>query len=356
MGVWISEGERPGEGVLTVDPAIEGPILWVSVRSLLFRPGEYLTPDGRWMKTPHFFAAPRIADEDSPPRYRVGPDIVNHALAFDRIEIARKGDAKPLGAIDWPELAPGPVGAASPHSVYRPPARLREPEPDQPAPGKSETSKSEPRETGQGAPRLPESDRPEREAREPKPCGQDSARPEKDETPHRQDPLQPGPPRWGRRVAAALAVLALALAAVTAAPERCALFGLSCPPDPDPDEVARRAPSPAPSPVPRPSPSPAPRPIPDGVYNGHAEAACGEDNRTIRVDVLNGQIFWTHKANGVNRAWKGQITPQGDIRAQTVARDSARAAGRYRGSEHFIDMEYPECGRVRITIYAARPH
>lgn len=345
MGVWISDAERPGEGVLTVEPADSGAVLSISLRSLLIRAGEYLGPDGKWTKTPYFFQLRRL-EGDGPPRYRIGPDIVNHALAFDRIEIAREGDGEPLGAIDWPELPPAPRGATSRHSVYQPPRRPGKPAPPEPAPRAADRDD------------LPH-------PVEPKGGEQKTAEPARREPPPRQDasskPGKEAPPparrrRWGRG-AALLAVLALAFAAVV---EPCALLDVSCPAPPEDPEDRPADPPPRERDHSRDeprdeAPPPAVNSIPDGVYNGYLEAACGEGHQTIPVAVKGNRITWTHLMKGILNHWEGHITSQGDIDARVANRPNTHATGRYSGPRHYIEMRYPECSRMVIILLGRRP-
>jgi hypothetical protein len=79
------------------------PTLNVSIRSLRMHRGAYLGLDGGWQSQPHYFSVERVVTE-SGPRFRLGPEAVNHLTEFDSLEICTN-DKWICETGDWDVLA-----------------------------------------------------------------------------------------------------------------------------------------------------------------------------------------------------------------------------------------------------------
>ncbi|HXW25452.1 MAG TPA: hypothetical protein VEK73_11965 [Xanthobacteraceae bacterium] len=205
MSLRVLDDERLGYAVLKFDKALEAQSLSISVRSRL-QQGAYLGPDGKWQRLPHYFAAQRIDGDATSTRYRVGPEIVNYMMEFDRVEIATE-DKSLREEAEWENAVPE-MSARSTHTIYRGPGPTQQ-EPQRPvaaAPPVPPPPPAPPPEPVQVAPRPPPP-RPARPVAPPPP------------------PRPPGgTPPW---LSAGLA--ALVIIGVTAWLMRCQLFGVSCP-------------------------------------------------------------------------------------------------------------------------------
>jgi hypothetical protein len=136
MGLRVLDDERPGFARFAFDGSLSQPVLSLSIRSM--SEGSYLGPSGEWQKAPHFFEARRLGEEGVATLFRVGPEIVNHLLEFERIEVAT-ADAALREETFWENAVPETRGQPSHgHMIHgaagrsEPPAPS--PEPPAPAP------------------------------------------------------------------------------------------------------------------------------------------------------------------------------------------------------------------------------
>ncbi|WP_026606808.1 hypothetical protein [Methylocapsa acidiphila] len=148
----VFEGGQPGYAILVFDREMESPSLSLAVRSMQVAQGAYLGPSGAFEREPHYFNAVRVAAPKGGFGYQVGPDVVNHLMEDDQIEVS----AEDVGLVEtgyWANATPLMTsgraatltllaGARSPPLVSQPAAR-----------GADETPKPEPKPpTGQAAP------------------------------------------------------------------------------------------------------------------------------------------------------------------------------------------------------------
>ncbi|HXW26808.1 MAG TPA: hypothetical protein VEK73_18850 [Xanthobacteraceae bacterium] len=209
MSLRVLEDERLGYAILEFDAALAAPSLSISICSRL-RQGAYLGPGGQWQRLPHYFAAQRVDGDASSTRYRIGPDIVNHMMEFDRVEVAT-ADKNLREETEWENAVPE-ISARAAHTLYL-------------APGPSER---EPQPAAGAEPSVapPPAHPPEREAAPPEPppaSAQPDARPAPPPSP------RPTPP-W----LAAVLALVLLVVGVQSWLLRCQLFGLACTPQHEP--------------------------------------------------------------------------------------------------------------------------
>jgi hypothetical protein len=105
MPLRIQGGDRPGLAILEIDGSLNATELLLSFRSLISRSGLYLTRDGNWEKAPHYFKAVRLGYDGEVTTYGVGPDVVNHLVDQDTVQIAT-----PDGALShetlWENVTP----------------------------------------------------------------------------------------------------------------------------------------------------------------------------------------------------------------------------------------------------------
>ena len=87
MSVRVLDDE-PGYALLVFDKPTDSPSLKLSIKSLQVGQGCYLDPSGAWLKAPHFFSGQRVQAPDGRFGYRVGPELVNHMLDQDWIEVS----------------------------------------------------------------------------------------------------------------------------------------------------------------------------------------------------------------------------------------------------------------------------
>lgn len=87
MSVRVLDDE-PGYALLVFDKPTDSPSLKLSIKSLQVGQGSYLDPSGAWLKAPHFFSGQRVQAPDGRFGYRVGPELVNHMLDQDWIEVS----------------------------------------------------------------------------------------------------------------------------------------------------------------------------------------------------------------------------------------------------------------------------
>src|SRR2546429_597376 len=118
MRLRVLDGGRPGYAVLDFDAPLHDPTVSISVRSGLFHQGMFLGPAGDWQRTAHFFEATRLDGDGATTQYRVGPDVVNHVLEHDRIEVATR-DGRIRAEGDWLNAVAQLPGAARTHTIYR---------------------------------------------------------------------------------------------------------------------------------------------------------------------------------------------------------------------------------------------
>jgi hypothetical protein len=115
MGLYISNGDRPGFAILDFQRDLGPEDLAITLQSKLLKFGEYLA-NGEWSAKPHFFKAERLTGRD-PGVYSIGPEIVNQGgLAFDLIAVSVHG-VNTVEEVTWPELQgdpnAGPVQTAT---------------------------------------------------------------------------------------------------------------------------------------------------------------------------------------------------------------------------------------------------
>lgn len=87
MSVRVLDDE-PGYALFVFDKPTDSPSLKLSIKSLHVGQGCYLDPSGAWLKAPHFFSGQRVQAPDGRFGYRVGPELVNHMLDQDWIEVS----------------------------------------------------------------------------------------------------------------------------------------------------------------------------------------------------------------------------------------------------------------------------
>jgi len=217
MSLRVLEDERLGYAILEFDAALAAPDLSISIRSRL-RQGAYLGPGGQWQRLPHYFPAQRVDGDASRTRYRVGPDIVNHMMEFDRVEVATE-DKSLREETEWENAVPE-ISARSVHTLYvaSGPSE-REP---QPAAGAEPSV----------APSLPPPPEPEAAPPEPppasKPAEPAAALPMPAATQPDAPPAPPPSPRPMPPWLAAVLALVLLVVGVQSWLLRCQLFGLAC--------------------------------------------------------------------------------------------------------------------------------
>ena len=146
MGVRVVEGEQPGYAIFLFDKPIDAPTLQLAVRSLQVGQGAFIGMGGSWVKTPKYFSTPRVPTDTGEFGYRVGPEVVNHLLDLDQIEV-RSDDGALCELGVWENAVPSmlPVGKApafiSPEAASNPPPpRQREAAYSPPPPPPSEES------------------------------------------------------------------------------------------------------------------------------------------------------------------------------------------------------------------------
>ena len=228
MGLRVLDDDRPGFALLEFTGKLDQPQLSLSVRSL--REGTYLGPEGKWQKAQHFFPAERVEEGARTTSFRVGPEVVNHVLEHERIEIATADGALRETTL-WENAVPQMPGQSTAHSIYRsspraapvvggqvrtPPVAEKPPEPPPPAP---EPAPEPP-------PPVPE---PEPEVAVAEPVAEPAPPPPPPPEPVRVDPPPPPKPLslW---LIAIPALLLLLTAGVILSVEslRCKVLGISC--------------------------------------------------------------------------------------------------------------------------------
>lgn len=196
MGLRVLDDDRPGFALLAFSGPSERPSIAISIRSL--RENAFLGPDGAWLKSPHYFEAERASGDTRETLYRVGPEIVNHVLEHDRIDVA-SADGSIREETLWENAIPQMLGQSTRHSIYRAPSAVVN------------------RVAAEAPVVVP-----------PKP--EETVEPAKIETPEpAPKPVPPPPtPLWLKLLPVVL-IAAVALTVVSIPQLRCKLFGISCP-------------------------------------------------------------------------------------------------------------------------------
>jgi hypothetical protein len=117
MALRILDGGRPGVAILEFDQAMSSPELDIAVRSLTSRPGLYVTADGSWEKSPTYFKATRISGDGNVTRYSVGPEVVNHVLDQDAVQVSIADQPQAFDTI-WENATPELAGSARIGRIY----------------------------------------------------------------------------------------------------------------------------------------------------------------------------------------------------------------------------------------------
>jgi len=89
--VLVFEGGQPGYAILVFDRDVESSSLRLAVRSMQVAQGAYLGPSGAFERAPHYFTAVRVVATKGGFGYQVGPEIVNHLMEDDQIEVSSEG-------------------------------------------------------------------------------------------------------------------------------------------------------------------------------------------------------------------------------------------------------------------------
>ena len=109
----VFEGGQPGYAILVFDRDVENPSLRLAVRSMQVAQGAYLGPSGAFGRVPHYFNAVRVTSPKGGFGYQVGPEIVNHLMEDDQVEIS----AEDQGLVEtgyWANATPLMTGARGP--------------------------------------------------------------------------------------------------------------------------------------------------------------------------------------------------------------------------------------------------
>jgi hypothetical protein len=225
----VFEGGQPGYAILVFDQDVDNPSLRLAVRSIHVGAGAYLGANGAFERVAHYFTAVRVTAPKGGFGYQVGPEIVNHLMEDDQIEIS----VEESGLVEtgyWANATPLMTGARGPTPTLlaggQPPPLVSQLMPGEtPAGKKSSESVAD---TPGGDPK-----KPDEKAEKP------------DEQQSQKDP--PTPP--DRRLWWALGALALigaaAAGALALSPDlRCSVLSRDC-----------KAPKPEPKPEPKPQPA-----------------------------------------------------------------------------------------------------
>lgn len=166
MTLLVSDSGYPGFAFLDFKRDMGAGDLLISLRSVQLKPGEYLSPGGKWSKTSHLFKAVRVGRGV----YRVGPEIVNQLeLAYDTIEVG-VGSLNTNEVVIWPELTP----SADPDPLPPPLESSGEPDEEKAREEEKENKRREEEEAKKEEERKKEADKRRREREEIK-GGDDSA-------------------------------------------------------------------------------------------------------------------------------------------------------------------------------------
>lgn len=91
--------------------------------------------------------------------------------------------------------------------------------------------------------------------------------------------------------------------------------------------------------------------IPNGIYLARSQQGCEGAPQSVRIKVADGLVEWQHDAQKTTFQWEGTIDPGGEISAAVRGIASMQATGRWSDSDRWIEMTYPQCGKVTMTIY-----
>ena len=91
--------------------------------------------------------------------------------------------------------------------------------------------------------------------------------------------------------------------------------------------------------------------VANGVYLARTQPGCDAGAQSVRVTVADGRIAWQHEAQGTTFQWEGTLDGEGEVRAMVRGVASMEAKGRWHDADRFIEMQYPQCGKVMMTIY-----
>jgi len=216
MTVRVLDDDRAGYAILLFDTPVDSASIRLAIRSLHVHDGAYVGPGGSWAKAAHYFAALRVETEDGRLGYRVGPEVVNHLLEFDRIE-ARSEDGALCEEGVWENAVPSMLfGRDHPTVVGPGPTEVAPPQPPAPPLPPPPVPPLPPQPPASTPPPPPIEDRV---------TGDDEAR----------DPVEgPRPvrrkiPLWIPAVGVGAVVLAAAAAIALVPALRCGVLRLGCP-------------------------------------------------------------------------------------------------------------------------------
>jgi len=91
--------------------------------------------------------------------------------------------------------------------------------------------------------------------------------------------------------------------------------------------------------------------IPNGTYLARTQQGCDGAAQSVRITIGDGRIEWQHDAQKTTFQWEGAIDASGEIRAAVRGIASMQANGRWNDADRWIEMAYPQCGKVVMTIY-----
>ncbi|ARN81126.1 hypothetical protein [Methylocystis bryophila] len=373
----VLDGDQPGHAVLLFDKSVESPSLRLAIKSLQVGQGSYLEPGGSFSRTPHYFVAERV-DTPKGPGYRVGPEMVDHLLEDDQIEVmsddAELSESGFWGAVT-PSLSKMPGGGRR-HIISSAGAPLVSPPA---APVKASTLPPITTKAPEPATVQPEKPRSE---------------PPREEAEHNDDGERKKLPMLA--IAIGVGALATVIAAIALVPPlRCAVFGVGCKPGDDlsvatannafdcasttaacvveacftdylskfPNaprageararvaqakaECLAQQRQPVQDSHPHSNVNPPASALADGVYGASASAvpACGvRADPFMLVTVCGGSVTWRHQAQNATWQWRGSIQSDGGVDASVAGGAGYSATGSVGGGAGEIRMTYPGCG------------
>jgi hypothetical protein len=91
--------------------------------------------------------------------------------------------------------------------------------------------------------------------------------------------------------------------------------------------------------------------VPNGVYLARTQQGCNAGAQSVRITLADGRLAWQHDAQGTTFQWEGTLDRDGEVLAQVRGVTNMQAKGRWHDADRFIEMQYPQCGKVLMTIY-----